>query len=118
MKQVIILRRDLNMTTGKCVAQGAHASLLAYKKAEKYSGLVEEWEKTGHTKIVLKVDSIGELYDLHLRMRSDYELKNLVVVVIDEGRTQLPPNTVTALAIGPYHDEVIDKYTAELKLYK
>ncbi|PIX43420.1 peptidyl-tRNA hydrolase, partial [archaeon CG_4_8_14_3_um_filter_38_5] len=34
----------------------------------------------------------------------------------DAGRTQIPPNTITALGIGPDNEEKIDKIVKNLKL--
>jgi len=33
LKQVIVLRTDVGMSTGKMIAQACHASLKSYKKA-------------------------------------------------------------------------------------
>ena len=41
MKQVIILRKDLNMRKGKMISQGAHAAIGAYLKAPKES--IDSW---------------------------------------------------------------------------
>ncbi len=35
IKQMIILRKDLDMGTGKLVAQGSHASLMSFLNTEK-----------------------------------------------------------------------------------
>ena len=48
-KQAIIVRADLGMGKRKMVAQGSHASLMAYKKAD--AGEAQEWEEGGSKKL-------------------------------------------------------------------
>ncbi|MBI5679974.1 MAG: aminoacyl-tRNA hydrolase [Methanobacterium sp.] len=111
MKQVMVIRADLNMGKGKMAAQACHASLGAYKRSDEK--IIKKWELEGEKKVVVKVQSLRELYEI-------YELvKNTDIpsyLVQDAGRTELPKGTVTCLGIGPDNDEKIDKITNELKL--
>jgi PTH2 family peptidyl-tRNA hydrolase len=113
-KQVIIVRRDLNMGTGKIAAQVAHAAVMG---AEKVKASRREWFNSwfaaGQAKVVVKVKNIGELMDV--RMRAE-ELNLPVVQVKDSGLTQIPSGTITCIGIGPAPSELIDKVTFELKL--
>lgn len=113
-KQVIIVRRDLNMGTGKIAAQVAHAAVMG---AEKVKASRREWFNSwfaaGQAKVVVKVKSIEELMDI--RMRAE-ELNLPVVQVHDSGLTQIPSGTITCVGIGPAPSELIDKVTFELKL--
>lgn len=114
IKQVIIVRKDLKMETGKIVAQGAHASLMSYFEAEKKDKkLAKEWLDTGEKKIVLKVDgeeSLRKFYEA-------FKYKQIpCALVTDAGLTQLPPGTVTALGIGPWHSKELNPITSMLKL--
>lgn len=113
MKQVIVMRGDLNMSRGKIAAQACHGSLGAYKKAEKR--VLEKWGSEGEKKVVLKVNSLDELYEIYeLVKATDMPL----YLVQDAGHTELPKSTVTCLGIGPAEDEKIDKITQVLKLLK
>ncbi len=114
IKQVIIIRNDINIGKGKACAQVAHASLEAYKKAmRKNESLVKLWEMSGSKKVVLKAD----LNTIMEKLRIANEKGIVNVIIRDAGLTQLTPGTITALAIGPDDEEKIDKICGELKLY-
>jgi PTH2 family peptidyl-tRNA hydrolase len=113
-KQVIILRKDLNMRKGKMVAQGSHASLGAYRHGMGVCpGMITEWEWTGQTKICVGVDTEQELFNLHEKAKASALPRYLVK---DAGKTEFKEPTFTALAIGPAPAEEIDKITGDLKL--
>lgn len=111
MKQVIVVRNDLKMTKGKLAAQACHASLGAYKRAD--SNIIREWELDGEKKVIVKVNSLEELFEI-----KEIAKKNNIpnYLVRDAGRTQLPASTITCLGIGPDEDEIIDRATSDLKL--
>ncbi|MCC6003665.1 MAG: peptidyl-tRNA hydrolase Pth2 [Thermofilum sp.] len=114
LKQAIIIRKDLEMGKGKMVAQGCHAAVEAALEAlKKDKRLVERWIEQGQKKIVLRVDSEEELLELY---RKAQELGVTAVLVVDRGLTQLAPNTVTALGLGPAPAALLDKLTGKLKL--
>ena len=70
IKQVIIIRSDLDMSRGKLVAQGAHASLMSYFEAEKMDkNLVKQWLEEGEKKIVLKVSDEEALKKFYAAFR-------------------------------------------------
>jgi PTH2 family peptidyl-tRNA hydrolase len=113
-KQVIIVRRDISMGTGKIAAQVAHAAVLG---AEKVKAFRREWFNLwfdrGQAKVVVKVKNIEEL--MNVRERAE-ELNLPVVQVRDSGLTQIPSGTITCIGIGPAPSDLIDKVTIELKL--
>lgn len=114
VKQVIVIRRDIEMGKGKMVAQGAHASLSSFLKTWKsHREWASQWLRSGQKKIVVRVDSLEELKKVYEEARS---LGLPVAVVRDRGLTQLPPGTVTAVGIGPAPAELIDRVTGKLKL--
>ncbi len=114
MKQVIVVRRDIKMGTGKIAAQVAHASLLAAERARiTRREWFEPWFTEGQAKIVLKVDTLDEL----TQVKSKAEGLGLPVAQVeDAGLTQIPTGTTTCIAIGPAPDHIIDKVTGNLKL--
>jgi len=114
-KQVIILRKDLKMSKGKAAAQASHAAVAAAIKVmrEKRKDF-DVWWRTGQRKIVLAIDSENELIQLEKKIKKT----GVIVVKIDDaGRTQLPPNTTTALGVGPYLSKEVDMITSGLKLF-
>ncbi|MEM5820778.1 MAG: peptidyl-tRNA hydrolase Pth2 [Candidatus Aenigmatarchaeota archaeon] len=111
VKQVIIIRTDLEMGKGKMIAQACHASLEAYKKSPSY--IKKLWKDFGYKKIVLKVKSLEELLEIYEKVKAT---KIPIALIRDAGKTQLEPGTITCLALGPYYSEEIDKFTKNLKL--
>ena len=114
LKQAIIIRNDLEMSRGKLVAQGSHASLMSYFEAEKTDkGVAMRWINEGEKKIVLKVQDEESLIKLH----KAFQYNGVpCALVSDAGLTELPPGTRTALGVGPWKSEEIDKFTDKLKL--
>ncbi|MEM2094799.1 MAG: peptidyl-tRNA hydrolase Pth2 [Candidatus Bathyarchaeia archaeon] len=114
IKQVIVIRKDLKMGLGKAIVQACHASVEASEVAKKMNpDIWRTWMDEGAKKVVVKVTSLEELLELEKKCKS-YRLP--VALVVDRGLTQIPPNTPTALAIGPAYEADIDKLTGELKL--
>jgi PTH2 family peptidyl-tRNA hydrolase len=112
MKQAIVARTDVGMGQGKLAAQVAHASLSAYEDTDERTA--SAWKGEGQKKVVLKGDSERQLFEL----ADVAERKGLPnAVVRDAGHTQLEPGTVTALAVGPGDDDVVDAVTGDLSLY-
>ncbi|MFX0149270.1 MAG: peptidyl-tRNA hydrolase Pth2 [Candidatus Hodarchaeota archaeon] len=114
-KQVIILRKDLKMSRGKAAVQASHAAVAAaVKTMQKRQSEFTIWWRTGQMKIVLGVDSEEELLNLEAGLKPTGVI---LVKINDAGRTQLPPNTTTALGIGPHAQKDVDRITSALKLY-
>ena len=114
LKQVIIVRKDLKMGSGKLAAQVAHAALLASEKARnKNVEWFKEWFNFGQPKIILKVNSLKELEAIHKLEQFNHLA---TAIVIDAGLTQLDAGTATCVGIGPAPISLIDKITGGLKL--
>ena len=112
-KQVIVVRSDLKMGTGKIAAQTAHASISAMEKTMRDNeAIVEKWKEEGMAKIVLKVGSEDELLQLFESLKKRFP----VALIKDAGHTQVDANTATCIGIGPVDGKEIDKYTGKLKL--
>ena len=113
-KQAIVIRTDLKMGKGKIAAQASHASVSAAEETRKhYSEWWEAWLSEGQRKVVVKVKSEAELLELKEqagRTRLPFAL------IYDRGLTQLPPDTLTCLGIGPAPNREIDRITGKLPL--
>ena len=96
-KQYIVLRSDLDMSPGKLVAQGAHASVAAVNQVP--FKWIEDWTNEGTAKIVIRINSEKELMELFGRIQ--YATNNIAVMIYDAGKTEIP-DSFTAFAVGPY----------------
>ncbi len=114
IKQVIIVRTDIEMSKGKTAAQVAHASLMSYFEAERMNkDIAKEWLDTGEKKIVLKAENEDDLLKLYMA----FKFKKIpTAIVSDAGLTEIPPGSKTALGVGPWKSPEIDFYTKTLKL--
>ena len=103
------------MRKGKCVAQGAHASLGAYLEAlGQFPATANAWLAGLQTKICVGVSSEQELCAIYGRAKS---AGLPCSIITDAGKTEFGGvPTKTAVAIGPDDDESIDKITGKLKL--
>ena len=128
MKLVVIVRTDLHMGKGKIATQVAHAAVACYRSSIPvlFSSILhtksengtascgDNWfVHCGQKKIVLKVDTLGELMEVEGRAR---ESGLVVERIVDWGLTQIEPNTITCIGIGPDGDDEIDAVTSGLKL--
>ena len=113
VKQVIVVRTDLDMGKGKIAAQVGHACVLGaeYVRKSKPEWFSEWWK--GQEKIVLKVSNLKELEQVK---QGAIEIGVPWSEVTDAGHTQIPPGTVTCISLGPAPEEKIDKITGDLKL--
>ncbi len=114
LKQVIIMRDDLNMRRGKEIAQGGHA---VNEIARKYSNRTayKNWVATGQTKICVRISGEDALRDL---AQKAHDAGLPYAVITDAGHTEFKGKpTLTCMAIGPAPAEKIDPITGHLKLY-
>lgn len=118
-KLVIVMRKDLNMGVGKCIAQGGHAILGVTKLIERegtdeQKRVMAEWDAGSFTKITLAVNSEEELLQIN-----EKALQNGLPVrlIRDNGWTVFNGvKTLTCLGILANSKE-IDKVTGHLPLY-
>lgn len=126
-KQVIVVRKDLNMRKGKLAAQVAHASMKVILNQAivnilktKYTihlmngSALYDWLNNLFTKVVVSCNSEEELLELHKKAKEE---NILCCLIQDSGKTEFHGvPTYTTLAIGPDYSENIDKITGHLSL--
>lgn len=113
-KQVIVFRSDLEMSKGKIAVQTGHAAVSAAEGArEHHREWWKGWVREGQCKIAVKVQSEKELLELEKQAK---EMALPHALIIDRGLTEVPPETITCLGIGPAPTEKIDKITGMLPL--
>ena len=133
-KQVIVVRKDLNMRKGKIAAQVAHASMKVLldhgnvKYGEEGLGgrhpdyfvmplthnAMRQWLEGRFTKICVSVDSEEELLDIYKKATDNGLLCSLIQ---DAGSTEFGGvPTYTCVAVGPDFPEKVDDLTGKLKL--
>ena len=113
-KQVIAVRTDLGMSRGKMAVQVAHGAVSAAERTRvAKQDIWKSWMREGQKKVAVKVQSEEELTDL---MREAVNQSLTYSIIRDAGMTELPPGTVTVIAIGPAKADEINKVTGNLKL--
>lgn len=140
MRQLIIARKDLNMSAGKLAAQVAHASLVYFARwlAEHYcmgyiegefpEDIMQEWISGIFTKTVCEAKNYNQLMkaktiaeELGLKEGIDFFL------IKDACLTELEPEetdengigrTLTCIGFRPLDDETAWKISKKFQLYK
>jgi peptidyl-tRNA hydrolase, PTH2 family len=118
-KQIIIIRKDLNMRKGKMCAQASHAAMgfisRQYPSEVEYSLVEMKWFESGTAKIVCQVENLEELQKI-VEQAKNAKIKTYVVT--DSGLTEFGGTlTVTAAALGPDTSQKLDPITQHLKLF-
>lgn len=130
-KQVIVIRKDLNMRKGKMCSQAAHASMkVLLDMSTKISdedgetggrtivflpgSAMNDWVNGIFTKITVSVDSEEALLAVHEQAKA----AGLPTALIqDVGKTEFGGvPTYTAVAVGPAWADEIDPITGKLPL--
>ena len=141
MKQVIVARKDLNMSPGKLAAQVAHASMAYFTRwlADKADldghidawlpeNILKEWIQGTFTKVVCEAKNRNQLVkavtiaeELGLKEGEDFFL------IKDNCNTELEPEevdengvgrTLTCIGFKPLEDEMANKISKKFQLFK
>lgn len=140
-KQVIIVRKDLEMSSGKMFAQVSHASMAFLSQFIKDNAdstgfvhgqfdedILDQWIWGAFTKTVLKAKNRNQL----LKAKTMAEEMGLeegrdFFLIKDNCRTELEPEeydengvgkTLTCIGFKPMSEEVIDQIGKKFQLYK
>ena len=131
-KQVIVMRKDLNMRKGKMIAQGSHASMSFLTKGLNISQTINSegdpcffaciafteeinhWLRNSFRKICVYVNSEEELEAVHQKALDSGLISHMIV---DNGATEFNGvKTKTCCAIGPASDHKFKNVTDHLPL--
>ena len=123
IKQVIVVRKDLNMRKGKMCAQVAHASnmflfeclkKLPAAEFDHNNDLLDEWIKNDYKKVVCGCSCESEL---KLLIEAAKVLKLRYYPIYDLGLTEFHgEKTLTCASFGPSPAELVNKITSHLNL--
>jgi PTH2 family peptidyl-tRNA hydrolase len=113
-KQVLVFRKDLQLSKGKVAAQAGHAAVSAAQEAHiHHRAWWDAWMFEGQRKIAVKVPTEKELHELE-EAAEDLGLPHALIV--DAGLTEIPEGTVTCLGIGPAPADRMGRLTGKLQL--
>lgn len=131
-KQVIVIRKDLNMRKGKIASQSSHASMAFLTKNMEWfmgndgvhfesssfnmenSEQIIHWLKNSFRKICVYVNSEQELEEIHQKALDSGLVSHIIE---DNGATEFNGvKTKTAIAIGPHWDSKFEGITDNLPL--
>lgn len=102
------------MGRGKIAVQCSHAAVSAAEKArQKFPNWWGTWMAEGQPKIALKVPDLDGLLSLEQQAKAN---RLPFFLVKDKGLTQVPPDTVTCIGIGPAPSDIVDRLTGNLSL--
>ena len=141
MKQLIIARKDLNMSPGKLAAQVSHASMAFLTNEIRNSDcdfnseesifyvhlsndIYENWIRGIFTKVICEAKNRNQLYkaavladSLGLKENKDY------FIIRDNCLTELTPEdpdgrTPTCIGFKPLPEEIVNQISYKFQLYK
>jgi len=107
MKQVIVIRKDLDLSLGKYIAQAVHAAQRV--------GYPFDYENERMVCIVVYVKSEDKLLKLHEQCIV-HEIP--CGLQVDAGKSEVVARTLTSLCIGPAASEDVDAITGKLQLVR
>lgn len=132
IKQVIVVRKDLDMNNGRMAAQVAHAAMKVFLdrtaairplnlkndewwiSIKNVTGPMAEWCKNNATKVVVGVNSEDDIY----KLKEEADNANIPnAIMVDNGFPECHHGkAATCIAIGPDTSEKIDAITGNLEL--
>lgn len=99
LKQYVFIPRSPKMSAGKIASQACHATFMALAKQSGARGndTINKWKDSGMCVIVLEANNEAHLHSISRYLEQWNVIHHLY---IDEGYTECPPLSATALATG------------------
>lgn len=116
LRMYILLNASVKMSSGKAVAQAGHGiSEITEYLVRRNDPCWKGYQKGNNPKIALKCPQnlMEDLYDRY----SDRSREIWCLNVIDQGRTQLPEGTMSAVVFKPMRKVDLPEEISNLKLY-
>lgn len=108
-KQFVIVPKKPKMSKGKIASQVAHATFMALENQRGFAdvtnlgnAIIEKWKESGQCVIVLECPTQLELINI-AKYCEQWKIPHHLYV--DEGLTEVPMGTATALATGVLPEE-------------
>ncbi len=111
-KQFVVIPRRPKMSSGKIASQSCHATFMALEKTDKK--LIAKWKKEGMCVIVLECENEIKLHGID-KYLEQWNIPHHLY--IDEGITEIPAGTCTALSTGVMTENQF-WMLSQLKLFK
>ena len=116
--QYIVVRKDLEMGTGKVAAQVAHASLKIVLETPRNNAFVQEWLGGQFTKCVLRIKSFHQLEKLSLQLsKAGIAHSQIWDAGLTEIQRETERGTFTCIGVVPLPKSVINPFVKRLQLY-
>ena len=112
--QYIIINKDLNMSPGKIAAQVGHVCTLCAMHILEYKEW--EWEKYQIFKEWFNKDQKKIILEAHQKVLE--KLENQFYSIRDNGLTEIPSNSLTAVSLGVMTRKEAEPYVKRLQLLK
>lgn len=117
---IFLVRNDIKMSKGKIAAQiGDATQYIVEDCIQRKSVTYISWKKLYNSqKIVLKVHSQREFYELHLKLiELSHKLSFPVKIVKNSQVKQISENNSIVIGFGPIKRNVVDYLIGDLKLW-
>jgi peptidyl-tRNA hydrolase len=116
---IFLVRSDIKMSKGQIAGNVADATQYVIEECIQRKYITYTTWKKFHAsqKIVLKVSSLREFYDLHSKLiELSRELSFPIKIVKDDQKIKIAENVPTVLAFGPVKRNKVEHIISDLKL--
>ncbi|MHA2364134.1 MAG: aminoacyl-tRNA hydrolase [Candidatus Hodarchaeales archaeon] len=118
LKQVIVLRKDIKLSTEVLIRLVAHSSVIGAEKTQDLKpDRLHSWLKFGQKKITARIENLEKLENLKRECDRRSIFNQLVSLPEDLKSSDQPIDNPVILVIGPDTEKKIDPLTRGLKLF-
>ena len=111
----VLINNSLGMSKGKIAAQASHVvSSVTERMVKTRPDIWKVYSKNFHPKIILRADK--DTMDWAIKEYSNYDSSIWCEYVLDAGFTEVPENSLTAIAFCPIDKKNVPTWLNKLKL--